>query len=120
MYQTMTDLTSALHAHKSKQIVGCVGTRVYASNMVNDDRSKSWLGLITFEFERCAAGGCKCGIRQEWLVDARTGKGNGEGVEDGEGCGKDRRVLWSRREGTLVEWLENSAGFGIGRKCLYE
>ena len=41
-------------------------------------------------------------------------------VEDGESCGKDRGVLWSRREGTLVEWLENSAGFGIGRKCLYE
>lgn len=44
-------------------------------------------------------------------------------VEDGGSCGKDRvvrGVLWSRREGTLVEWLEDSAGFGIGRKCLYE
>ena len=53
-------------------------------------------------------------------MDAKTGKGNGEGVEDGESCGKDTRVLRSRREGTLVEWLEDSAGFGIGRKCLYE
>ena len=29
------------HAHKSKKIVGCVGTRVYASN---DDGSKSLAG----------------------------------------------------------------------------
>ena len=28
------------------------------------------------------------------------------------------RVLWSRREGTLVEWLEDSAGFGIGEEVL--
>ena len=36
-------------------------------------------------------------------------------------CGKDREVrevLWSRREGTLVEWLEDSAGFGIGTSVL--
>ena len=36
----------------------------------------------------------------------------------GESFGKDRRVLWSRKEGTLVEWLENSAGFGIGEEVL--
>lgn len=67
----------------------------------------------------------RCGIRQEWLVDAKQEKAMGEEWmmgrwEDGESCGKDGGVLWSRREGTLVEWLKDSAGFGIGRKCLYE
>ena len=70
-----------------------------------------WLGFITFEFERFAAG------LQKWNSLSVVG-----GLQKQERAmvtserwgesGKDGEVLWSRREGTLVEWLEDSAGFG--------
>ena len=65
----------------------------------------------------------KCGIRQEWLVDAKTGKGNGEGVEDGEWI-----ELWKGWEECYGQegkerWLSGLRivlVLGLERKCLYE
>ena len=82
-----------------------------------------WLGLVTFDFERCAAGVVKCGIRQEWLVDAKTGKGNGIGVEDGEWVRVVERIEECYGQEGKERWLSGLRivlVLGLGRKCLYE